>query len=91
MDTKKHLEELFLHDKPAKLLTSLKGHKKYASILSKEVNCTYSHCVRILQLMEGDRLVDFERSGRIKMVSLTRRGEEIALALENLMRLFSKS
>ncbi len=46
---KKIFESMFLQDKPSKLIVQMKGGKKYASTLAKEVDCTYSHCVRILQ------------------------------------------
>ena len=85
---KKHLEGLFLHEKPSRILTCMKGQKTYASVLAKEVDCTYSHCVRILQEMEKCGLVEFEKSGRIKLVNLTRQGEKIAYGIENLMREF---
>ena len=87
---KKKLMQMFLHEKPAELLIRLKGEKKYASILAKEVDCTYSHCVRILQEMKKIGLVDFEKRGRIKLISLTKIGEDVAFAMENVVRVFSK-
>lgn len=89
--TKKGLEVMFMHEKPAKVITRLKGQKKYASILAKEVDCTYSHCVRILQDMKKLGLVDFEKKGRIKMVGLTPIGEDVAFSIENVYRVFAKS
>jgi predicted transcriptional regulator len=89
--SKKELEIMFLHDKPSRLITKLKGDKKYASILAKEVDCTYSHCVRILQDMKKLGLVDFEKKGRIKLVGLTKTGEEIAHAMEGIYLSFEKS
>ena len=92
MDVPKKLEDLLLHQKPAKLLIKIKegNGEKYASILAKEVDCTYSHCVRILQEMKKLGLVEFEKSGRIKMVKLTKFGEDVAFALENLVRVFQR-
>lgn len=89
-DKKKLLEQLFLHDKPTKLLISTKGQGKYASIIAKDIDCTYSHCVRILQDMKDLGLVEFQKKGRIKFVKLTKLGEDVAFALENLVRVFSK-
>ena len=88
MKTHQMLEHLFLRDKPAKLLLKIKDGEgdKYASILSREVNCTYSHCVRILQQMETLGLVKSSRNGRVKRISLTSLGGDIAVALENLIR-----
>lgn len=89
---KKSLEKMFLQDKPTKLLLSLKGNNpKYASILAKDTDCTYSHCVRILQQMQQCRLVNFEKKGRIKLVKLSSLGEDVAFALENLSRTLNKT
>lgn len=89
-ELQKKLEKLFLQEKPARLIISMKGGKKYASSLAKEIDCTYSHCVRILQDMEKYGLVKFEKKGRIKHVTLTPLGEDIAHNLEGLMRVLSK-
>lgn len=90
---RKELETMFLHEKPAKLLIKIKEGqgKKYASILSKEVDCTYSHCIRILQEMKKQGLVSFEKGGRTKTVKMTKFGEDIAFAMENIFRLFGRS
>lgn len=87
------MEHLFLHEKPAKLLLSIKGgsKKRYASTLAKEVDCTYSHCVRILKDMETLQLITFEKKGRIKLVGLTKLGEDVAFQVENLMRSFNRA
>ena len=86
------LEDLFLRDKPARLLLKIKEGEgsRYASTLSKEVDCTYSHCVRILQQMEKIGLVKSSRTGRVKKISLTSLGEDVAFALENLLRTFQR-
>lgn len=86
------LESMFMHEKPARLLVKIKEGKgeKYASILSKEVDCTYSHCIRILQEMHKLGLIEFEKGGRTKKVQLTKSGEDIAFALENIFRLFER-
>ncbi|TRO61998.1 hypothetical protein E2P64_00500 [Candidatus Bathyarchaeota archaeon] len=87
------LENMFLHEKPARLLIKIKEGKgtKYASVLAKEVDCTYSHCIRILQEMERLGLVSFKKGGRTKRITMTKFGEDIAFALENVFRLFDRS
>ena len=63
---------LFLHSKPAGIMLSLKDSKgKYASIISKEVDCTYTHTLKILTQLKENGLVEFEKEGRIKQVALT--------------------
>jgi len=60
---------------------------RYGSILAKEVDCTYSHAVKILQTLEILALVDFEKRGRIKVIKLTKKGKEVADAIENIQKL----
>ena len=80
----KILEDLFLREKPAKILLGLKTSKGsiYATILSKEANCTYSHTIKILNLFRDLGIVKFEKTGRIKKVTLTDDGWDIAHNLE---------
>ncbi len=68
--------EVFFRKKPAMILVALRqnNRNRYGSVLAKEVDCTYSHAVKILQEMEKARLVTFEKHGRIKTISLTDRG-----------------
>ena len=57
---------------------------RYGSILAKEVDCTYSHAVKILQEMEKAKLVTFEKHGRIKTIALTESGNKIAEYIEKI-------
>jgi len=71
------------------MLIALKKMSKarYGSLLAKEVDCTYSHAVKILQTLERLGLVVFEKSGRIKLIKLTKKGIEIADNIENIRKL----
>ena len=60
---------------------------RYGSVLAKEVDCTYSHAVKILQEMEKAKLVDFVKQGRIKMIKLTEKGNKIAESIEKIKSL----
>ena len=77
---KEDIFEVFFRRKPAMILVALKNSNKnrYGSVLAKEVDCTYSHAVKILQEMEKAKLVNFEKQGRIKVIKLTESGEKIA-------------
>jgi len=57
---------------------------RYGSVLAKEVDCTYSHAVKILQEMEKARLVNFEKQGRIKSIQLTEMGNTVAEHIEKI-------
>ena len=81
--------DIFFRRKPALLLVALKriARARYGSILAKEVDCTYSHAVKILQSLEKLGLVVFEKQGRIKLIKLTKRGQEVADSIESIKRL----
>lgn len=81
--------DIFFRRKPALMLVSLKKNTRmrYGSILAKEVDCTYSHAVKILQTLEQLKLVDFEKKGRIKIIRLTKKGQEVADAIEDIQNL----
>lgn len=87
--SKKHeteIFEVFFRRKPAMILVALRKNNKnrYGSILAKEVDCTYSHAVKILQEMEYAKLVTFEKHGRIKTIALTETGNKIAEYIERI-------
>ena len=90
MPKEKTISKLFLRQKPVRLLISLKSGPKYATILSKEVDCTYSHTVKLLDYFKEFGLVDFEKKGRIKIVKLTSDGEYLAHSIEGVLMKLSK-
>lgn len=81
--------DIFFRRKPALMLVSLKKNTRtrYGSILAKEVDCTYSHAVKILQTLEKLGLVVFQKKGRIKLIQLTKKGTEVAEGIENIQKL----
>lgn len=85
------IENLFLHPKPVGMLTVLKNDSiTYATQVSKAVDCTYSHTVKILEIFRKLGLVTFEKKGRIKLVKLTNDGQEIAHDFEGILRKFQR-
>lgn len=90
MAKEKLASRLFLRSKPVKLLISLRNGPKYATILSKEVDCTYSHTVKLLDQFKTFGLVDFEKKGRIKIIKLTDDGEDLAHSVEGSLMKLSK-
>ena len=81
--------DVFFRRKPAMMLVSLKRNSRmrYGSILAKEIDCTYSHAVKILQTLEELGLVVFEKKGRIKIIHLTKKGKEVGDAIEDIQKL----
>lgn len=86
MNNNKEIFNVFFREKPAMMLVVLKNAKNevYASSLAKQIDCTYSHVVKILQQMEEAGLVNFEKQGRLKLLTLTKKGSEIAEHIDNI-------
>ena len=82
----KEIFNVFFREKPSMMLINLKNTKSgvYASSLAKQIDCTYSHVVKILQQMEKAGLINFEKHGRLKILTLTKKGNEIAEHIENI-------
>lgn len=83
----KAIFNVFFREKPSLMLVVLKNAKQgmYASSLAKQVDCTYSHVVKILQQMEKAGLINFDKKGRLKLLSLTKKGQEIAEHIDQAM------
>lgn len=90
---KRGLHHFFLRQKPVKIIVNLAKDSKlrYASVLAKEVNCTYSHTVRILNILQKNKIVEFDKKGRLKTIKLTPVGKEIANNLSKTISLFDKT
>lgn len=81
--------DIFFRRKPALMMIALRklARVRYGSILAKEVDCTYSHAVKILQTLEELGLVTFEKKGRIKLIKLTKKGTDVADNIANIKQL----
>ncbi|MEK6969276.1 MAG: hypothetical protein AABW48_02510 [Nanoarchaeota archaeon] len=82
----KEIFDVFFREKPAMMLVELKNadSKVYASVLAKQIDCTYSHVVKILQEMQKSDLIKFKKEGRLKLLELTKRGHDIASNIESI-------
>ena len=85
----KEIFNVFFREKPAMMLVGLKNTKSgvYASSLAKSIDCTYSHVVKILQEMQKSGLVNFEKQGRLKLLTLTKTGSEVAEKIDHIKML----
>ena len=81
--------DIFFRRKPALMLVFLKRNTRmrYGSVLAKEIDCTYSHAVKILQNLERLGLVLFEKKGRVKLIKLTKKGKDIADHIEEIQNI----
>ena len=85
----KEIFSVFFREKPAMMLVELKNAKGevYASSIAKTVDCTYSHVVKILQEMQKAGLINFEKQGRLKLLTLTKTGVEVAEKIDGIRTL----
>lgn len=90
MSTNAKIFNVFFREKPAMMLVELKNAKSemYASSLAKKIDCTYSHVVKILQEMEKSKLIVFDKQGRLKLLALTKKGQDVAENIEKIRALF---
>ncbi|MBW3019021.1 winged helix DNA-binding protein [Candidatus Woesearchaeota archaeon] len=82
----KEIFNVFFREKPAMMLVELRNAKSevYASSLAKNIDCTYSHVVKILQQMQKEGLISFDKQGRLKLLTLTKKGQEIANKIDDI-------
>ncbi|RME52273.1 MarR family transcriptional regulator, partial [Candidatus Woesearchaeota archaeon] len=82
----KKIFSVFFREKPAMMLVTLLNNNGdvYASSLAKVVDCTYSHVVKILQEMQKAGLVSFNKRGRLKVLTLTKKGEDVAKHIDTI-------
>ncbi len=97
----KEIFNVFFREKPAMMLVEINKATKekkenakeeirgevYASSIAKTVDCTYSHVVKILQEMQKAGLVNFEKQGRLKLLTLTKTGQEVADKIDGIRAL----
>ncbi|MBD3155984.1 MAG: hypothetical protein GF368_05015 [Candidatus Aenigmarchaeota archaeon] len=84
------LIKLFFRTKPVRMLVTLKKGPKYATQVSKEIDCTYSHTIKLLDEFEELNLVTFKKQGRIKIINLTEDGEDLAHSVEGTLMKLSR-
>ena len=77
---------MMFREKPSMMLVELMNAngELYASSLAKKIDCTYSHVVKVLQEMETSGLINFDKQGRLKLLSLTKTGQDVAENIERI-------
>lgn len=79
------LSKFLLNEKPCRLLVEVgKKSEPFGKEISKEIDSTYSHTLRVVDRFEELGLISRERRGRKVVLSLTEDGEKVADVLENL-------
>ena len=73
--------EMFLKMKPCKALfaiQNLKDSETYPRKISEEIGSTYAHTTDIINRIREAGLVDSEKKGRKRMLTLTEKGSTLA-------------
>lgn len=73
--------DMFLKMKPCKALfavQNLEDSETYPSKVSDKIDSTYAHTVKILERFTEMGLVDSEKEGRKRMLTLTEKGSTLA-------------
>jgi len=70
----------FLKEKPVKALITIRRNRDeiYGSIISKKIDTTYAHTIKILGEMEDEGLIESQKNGRKKVLKLTNEGKNCA-------------
>jgi len=80
-------QAFFLKEKPVMALVTLRQNRQemYGSIVSKKIDTTYAHTIKILAEMEDENLIRSEKKGRKNVLELTEEGKKCADKLVDLM------
>lgn len=85
-------KSFFLKEKPVLTLLSIKNSngKTYCSKISDGIDSTYAHTVKIMSKMKDLGLVETQKEGRKKIVTLTEKGERQAKVFQKVMLIYDE-
>jgi len=80
--------EIFLREKPSKLMICLKdGEKKWTlTRLSKESGMSYVYVLKLMKKLKKGQLITEKKEGRNRVIKLTQIGITIASLIEQLVK-----
>lgn len=86
------MEEIFLNEKPVKALVVIRRSRDeiYGSVVSRKIDTTYAHTVKIISQLEDEGLIQSEKKGRKKILTLTDKGERYADLFIEMLNLFEE-
>ncbi len=86
------MSELFLNEKPVRTLIVLRqsAEDMYCSKISKKIDTTYAHTIKILSRLEDRELIQTKKEGRRKYIRLTSTGETRAEKFQELLNTFEE-
>jgi len=72
-------------EKPLKLLLSLSEKPMNISQLARKAGTTYSHTLKLLNLLYENDIIEVKKERKEKIVTLTKKGEKILRKLSELL------
>ena len=76
------MQDIFFQEKSKLILLSLaKNRRKSISDVASEVRGSYAHIYNLIKILEGQDILETEKKGRTKYISLTDKGEKLAETL----------
>lgn len=86
------MKNIFLNEKPVMTLVTIRKSNKeiYASIISREIDTTYAHTVKIMARLEEQDLVKSEKQGRKKILTLTDKGKRYGDIFIDMLEMFNE-
>jgi len=84
------MKEIFLNEKPVMTLVTIRKSRKdiYGSIISRKIDTTYAHAVKIISQLEDEGLIESEKQGRKKILTLTEDGQRYADLFIEMLEMF---
>lgn len=74
------MRDFFLKEKPVMALVTIRRAREeiYCSKISKEIDTTYAHTVKIISRLEEEGLIQSKKEGRKKILKLTQNGKKFS-------------
>jgi predicted transcriptional regulator len=74
------MKDFFLKEKPVMALVTIRREREeiYCSVISRRIDTTYAHTVKIVSRLEDIGMVESNKKGRKKILELTTKGEKFA-------------
>ncbi len=87
------MKEIFLNEKPVMTLVTIRKSREeiYGSIISRKIDTTYAHAVKIISQMEDEGLLQSEKQGRKKILTLTEKGKRYSDLFIEMLELFEEN
>jgi predicted transcriptional regulator len=79
------IKDFLFKEKPLKLLLSLSEKPLNISQLARKTGTTYSHTLKMLNILYENDIIEVKKIGREKIISITKKGKKILEKLSDLL------